>query len=158
MRGDVVLLSLALATAAAHADPAETCARVGNDDTVRPYDPELRQGFLHAFRTLYPDAKGGQSDKMMRAGAAYRCMGGKLYACFTGANLPCAKIVASNDNPAVARFCGEVKATDVVPLYVVGHDSQYSYKCTGGRAVVTGETWALDARGFAVKLWAPMEE
>lgn len=157
MRGFVLLLALALSATAVHADPAETCARAGNDDTVRPYDPALRQGFVRAFRTLFPGAKGGQSDKMMRAGANYRCMGGKLYACFTGADLPCAKIVAAKENPAVTRYCAEVKATDFVPLYVVGHDSQYNYRCEAGQPVITGETWALDARGFAVKLWAPME-
>ncbi|MDT9702903.1 hypothetical protein, partial [Streptomyces sp. P17] len=68
MRGVVLLLALALSATAVHADPAETCARAGNDDTVRPYDPALRQGFVRAFKTLFPGAKGGQPASSCRTG------------------------------------------------------------------------------------------
>jgi len=141
----------------AGADPAETCAKIGNDDTVRAYQRSLRQGFMRAFKALFPDAKGGVSDPLFRDQAAFRCMDGKLYACFTGANLPCGKISTVRENAAVERYCAAAGTTDFVPLYVSGHDSAYSYRCEGGHAAVSAEQWTLDKRGFAAKLWAPMD-
>ena len=153
----LAIVLLALAAPAAHADPAETCARIGNDDTVRPYQRTLRQGFARAFKALFPDAKGSVSDTLLRDQGAFRCMDGKLYACFTGANLPCGKISTVRNNPAVDRYCAAAGTTDVVPLYVSGHDSAYSYRCVGGHGVIADEVWTLDRRGFAAKLWAPLD-
>ena len=87
------------------ADADDFCARIHNDDRLRPYDPAMRPDFVHAFRKLFPDAKGGQSDAMLRAEAFFRCMDGKLVACFTGANLPCGKINRSRENPGAEAFC-----------------------------------------------------
>jgi hypothetical protein len=84
-------------------------------------------------------------------------MNGRLLACFVGANLPCGKMNTARDNRGADEYCRANANTDVVPAFATGHDTIYSYRCASGRAVIVGRTFALDARGFAAKLWAPID-
>ena len=153
-------LSAFVAAGAATAKAAPTdnlhrlCRQVKNDDTIRPYSHELYSGTVRAFKKLFPDAKGTPPESELQAQASYRCMNGKVLACFVGANLPCAKMNAARDNPGADEFCKTNPNDDIVPAFATGHDAVYSYKCVSGKAVVTGEPWVLDKRGFAKKLWA----
>jgi hypothetical protein len=83
-------------------------------------------------------------------------MDGKTMVCFIGANLPCAKIVTARDNPGADAFCKKASNGNSVPAYATGHDSAYSFTCRDGRAVVDRETWRLDKRGFAAKIWTAL--
>lgn len=169
IRRTLHLAALALALAAGHAlpagaqargaadSPAAACARAGDDDAVRPYQPALRDAFLRAFAALFPQASKPPSDQMLRAEAKYRCMDGKLLGCFIGANLPCSRLNASRDNPGAATFCRSNPNADFVPAFATGHDTVYSYRCRDGRAEVTGSTYALDRRGFAKSLWVELQ-
>ena len=145
------------ATAAAQ-NLHQLCRQVKNDDTIRPYSHDLYDGTVKAFKKLFPDAKGAPGKAELRTQASYRCMGGKVLACFVGANLPCAKMNAARDNPGVDTFCKANPNDDIVPAFATGHDAVYSYKCRNGKAVVTGKAWQLDQRGFARKLWAVVPE
>ncbi len=142
------------ATAAPAKDLYKLCRKVGNDDTVRPYSHELHGGTVKAFRKLFPDAKSAPQEQELQTQASYRCMNGNVLACFVGANLPCAKMNAAHDNPGADEFCKTNPNDDAVPAFATGHDAVYSYKCRNGKAVVSGQPWALDKRGFAKKLWA----
>ncbi|TGW01072.1 hypothetical protein EN797_011805 [Mesorhizobium sp. M2E.F.Ca.ET.154.01.1.1] len=157
------LLSAFVAVAAASAAPAPAaaaqdlygfCRQVKNDDTIRPYSHELYGGTVKAFKKLFPDAKNAPQEQELQTQANYRCMNGKVLACFVGANLPCARMNAARDNPGADEFCKTIANADVVPAFATGHDAVYSYKCASGKAVVNGSAWALDKRGFAKKLWA----
>ncbi|WP_434722080.1 hypothetical protein [Mesorhizobium sp. RIZ17] len=148
----------ATAKAAPATDLHKLCRQVKNDDTVRPYSHELYDGTVKAFKKLFPDANGTPQESELQTQASYRCMNGKLLACFVGANLPCAKMNAQRDNPGADEFCKTSPNEDVVPAFATGHDAVYAYKCRNGKAVVTGSTWALDKRGFAKKLWAVVPE
>ncbi|TPN75973.1 hypothetical protein FJ987_22915 [Mesorhizobium sp. CU2] len=139
--------------AAAPADLHKLCSQVKNDDTVRPYQHALHAGTVKAFKELFPDAKGMPQEAELETQANYRCMDGKLLACFVGANLPCAKMNAARDNPGADEFCKTNANADSVPAFATGHDAVYAYKCEGGKAVVSGTNWLLDKRGFATKLW-----
>jgi hypothetical protein len=130
------------------------CAKVRNDDTVRGYDPSLRDPTIKAFKTMFPDAKGEPDPSSFAAEAYYRCMNAKAMVCFVGANLPCSKINTAKNNPGANTFCKQNPNADSVPAFATGHDSAYAFKCRGGKAVVDGSTWALDTRGFAKKIWA----
>ncbi len=151
------VLLAAIAPRSAMAGPAEQCRQVHNDDTIRPYDPALRSGLLKAYSQLFPQASMPPDDQEFRAGAHIRCMDGRLLACFTGANLPCAKMNTARTNPGAATFCQANPDAPFVPAFATGHDSAYSYRCVGGEARVAGETFKLDPRGFAASLWAPVE-
>ncbi|RAZ87019.1 hypothetical protein DPM33_27170 [Mesorhizobium hawassense] len=153
---------IAAGAATAKAAPADDlyklCRQVRNDDTIRPYSHELYAGTLKAFKKLFPDATNAPREQELRTQASYRCMNGKVLACFVGANLPCTKMNAARDNPGADEFCRTNPNADVVPAFATGHDAVYSYKCASGKAVVTDSSWQLDKRGFAKKLWAVLPE
>jgi hypothetical protein len=123
---------------------AAHCAAVRDDDSVRP------------FARLFPHAR-TPDEQQLRAGTHLRCMDGRLLACFTGANLPCGKLNVARDNRGASAFCAANPNAQVVPAFATGHDAAFLYRCTGGQAEVSGETFVPDRRGFAAELWAPVE-
>ncbi|HEV2512916.1 hypothetical protein [Bosea sp. (in: a-proteobacteria)] len=139
--------------AAPGADLAAVCARLGNDDTIRDYDPSLRARTASAFRKLFPNAKDVPGEESWPTQAQYRCMNGKVMVCFVGANLPCAKMNAQRDNPGADTFCRDNPDAGGVPAYATGHDTTHAYRCRNGKAEATGTTRQLDQRGFARELW-----
>jgi hypothetical protein len=143
------------AARAAEPDPAAQCARIRDDDTIRPYAPAIRAGLLTAYAKLFPQAR-TPAEAELQAGAHIRCMDGNLLACFTGANLPCAKLNTTRVSIGADAYCHSNPDADFVPAYVVGHDTAYVYRCVAGKPSITGGTFPLDARGFAAPLWAPM--
>jgi hypothetical protein len=142
---------------AANTEMATQCAQLRNDDTVRKYDPSLEAGLARAYARLFPGARMPPPIAQLKDGANIRCMNGRLFACFTGANLPCGKMNAARHNPGADEYCRANADADSVPAFATGHDTIYSYRCTGGRPMIVGSTFVLDARGFAAKLWAPLD-
>lgn len=132
------------------------CAKVRNDDTVRGYDPSLREPTIKAFKTMFPDGKAEPDPSSFAAEAHYRCMNARVMVCFVGANLPCVKINTAKDNPGANAFCKQNPDEDSVPAFATGHDSAYTFKCRGGKAVVNGTAWTLDKRGFAREIWTAL--
>jgi hypothetical protein len=153
----VLILFLVLQHGARAADLQAVCAASGNDDTLRPYEPALRDAALRAFRTLFPASRRAPPDAMLRAQAVFRCKGGRVYACFRGANLPCGKLPTTTLNSGADSFCRENPGAASVPMVATGHDTQYSYRCRGSRATVAATNFHPDARGFARELWAPAD-
>jgi hypothetical protein len=152
-----VVVCVMLAPLQAAAGLVEQCARVQNDDTVRRYDPSLKAGLLKAYAQLFPQARIPPDEREFQAGSNIRCMDGRLLACFIGANLPCSKMNTARDNKGADAFCRANQDAPVVPAFATGHDAAFNYRCVAGRAEITGETFPLDARGFAASLWAPVE-
>jgi hypothetical protein len=140
---------------AADALSAVDCARVGDDDTLHPPPSSFRAELRRAYARLMGGG-GAPDDAFLQANAQTRCMNGKLLVCFVGANLPCGKINIARDNPAATAWCREHPGDKTIPLVATGHDTLYSYECDGANARVTGTSWVLDRRGFAVKLWTPL--
>jgi len=153
----LVLFPAAHAAGPAEASgPAARCARIGDDDTVRGYDPTLRDGFLRAWRKSFPGGTTRPDEALLRAQSHYRCMDGHLYACFTGANLPCDKLDQRRENVGAEEFCRTNPASDSIPMAATGHDTPYEWRCRNGRAEVVGTVQDLDARGFGKALWTRM--
>ena len=130
------------------------CASGRNDDDVRNYEPALREPTIKAFKEMFPNTRADPSE--FETQARYRCMDGRVMICFIGANLPCVKINTAKDNPGADAFCKNASNEVPVPAYATGHDAAYSFKCRDGRAVVDLETWKLDKRGFAEKIWTAL--
>lgn len=141
------------ARAAPEADLAAVCARLGNDDSIRDYDPSLRARTASAFKTLFPNAGGVRDEASWQTQAQYRCMNGKVMVCFMGANLPCVRMNAKRENPGADMFCRDNPDAGSVPAYAIGHDSIHAYRCRNGKAEVAGTTRQLDQRGSAKTLW-----
>ncbi len=148
-----MFLALLLGFALLHAPAARAaslCAAHPDDDTLRPLPaslaPQARQAFaLHDISTA-------QIQQM----TVMRCMGGKPYACFIGANLPCGKANLARTLPAAKDWCGKNPKADFIPAYISGHDSAYQWRCQNGQAVAEGSPAAVDARGFLTQYWRPL--
>jgi hypothetical protein len=134
-------------------DLATYCARTRDDDTVRRPPLAMQAALQRAHAQLLG---GSPPDGIsLQANGNVWCMDGKLLVCFVGANLPCGKISIARDNPGATEWC-QANPGSPIPAAAIGHNSLYSYRCDGSRARITGANWALDRRGFAAKLWVPL--
>lgn len=82
-----------------------------------------------------------------------RCMGGHVYACFVGANLPCDKADTSPHRPAISTWCKTNPQADFVPAYITGHETIYNWHCQNGQPAITPPTEPLDAQGYFKAYW-----
>ena len=131
----------------AHADdPQSHCAKVGNDDTVRTIPPSLIAGAATLF---HEPANEAASHRDMYV---YRCMGGSVWVCNHGANIPCAKGDTRRVLPSVTDYCNENPNQDFVPMVVTGHGTIHSWECVGGRARIK-QSEEVDRRGFIANQW-----
>jgi hypothetical protein len=133
-------------------DVPALCARVTNDDRVRPIPitlvPKARQ--LFSFSADAPD-------KYIQKSTSFRCMEGKVWLCNTGANLVCGKAEASRTSAGAAAFCKQNPGSDVVPMAATGHDTIYEWTCAGKKAVISKQVETIDPRGFLTDNWKQPE-
>jgi hypothetical protein len=142
-------LALSLPKPAHAVDPQSHCAKVGNDDTVRTIPPNL----IAIAETLFHEpANEAASHRDMRDMYVYRCMGGSVWVCNHGANIPCAKGDTRRVLPSVTDYCNENPNQDFVPMVVTGHGTIHSWECVGGRARIK-ESEEVDRRGFIANQW-----
>jgi hypothetical protein len=89
------------------------------------------------------------------AGTFWRCMGGKVWACFVGANLPCTTKADTSRTPAAAMvdFCKANPASDSIPAYITGRATVYSWRCTNGAPEIVKDLVQPDAQGFLSNIW-----
>ena len=89
------------------------------------------------------------------AGTVWRCMGGRVLACFVGANLPCtAKADTSRTpTPAMVDFCEADPTSDFIPAAVTGRETVYEWRCTDGAPEIVKELFKPDAQGFLSDFW-----
>jgi hypothetical protein len=110
---------------------------------------------LKAYAHFFPQARMPPNEQEFQAGAHIRCMDGRLWVCFTGANLPCGKMNTARDNKGAEAFCQTNPDAPFVPAFAAGHGSIPIDVSRGGRR--SAAAFPLDARGFAATLWAPVE-
>jgi len=144
-----LLFALALAavtpSAALAGPPAEElksyCARVGNDDQVKPIPPELVAQATRLFYAAAPDAE------QVERSTVYRCMNGALWLGNYGANLSCAKADVSRVSKGAEAWCKENPGSAVVPMAATGHDTIYTWQCVGKEPRIAASA-KVDQRGF----------
>ncbi|BAD39536.1 hypothetical protein STH551 [Symbiobacterium thermophilum IAM 14863] len=142
--------------AAQEADPFAYCAAVGTVDrpdhrwTGPPVPDAVIEGLIRAAG-LPEDAP---RDPLRRS-TFWRCMGGHVYACFVGANLPCQEKADTRRIPRAAmwRFCRANPGADSIPAVVTGRATVYQWRCTGSRPTIVRQVDAPDARGFLKRIW-----
>lgn len=145
-----LLLGLILLHAPA-ARAAGLCAAQPDSDAQRPLPAALVRQVQQAFGLH--DMTAAQTQNM----TVMRCMGGKPYVCFAGANLPCGKANMATSLPAAKGWCAKNPNTDFIPAYISGHDSAYHWRCRGGQAVIVPPSASLDAHGFFRRYWKQVE-
>ena len=145
------LLGLVVAFAGAASAPpafAEAGARycatgVGRHIAV-PVPKRLEASVAEAF---------GISVDMARNGAFVRCAGGKLMACWVGANLDCGKANTHRTLLGATAYCRDNPDADPIPMSATGHDTIYDWRCVGRRAVAGKANRAVDALGYIAGNW-----
>jgi hypothetical protein len=136
------------------------CASVGTNDAPDSRYVGLRvpesvaTGLLAALNT--PDVP---IDVLIN-GSSWRCMGGQVYACFVGANLPCEEKANTDGTPTQAEqdFCQQQPDADIIPAYVTGHNTIYEWRCTHGTAEAVKQVFQVDAQGYIADVWYQIEQ
>ncbi|MGD0708889.1 MAG: hypothetical protein ABSA51_10600 [Anaerolineaceae bacterium] len=149
-------------TAATYTDPFAYCAAVGTIDTPDAnytgdkVPDEIVTGYLKAANL----ENSTEPMDMLKQSTSWRCMGGKVYACNVGANLPCDSKANTDKTPtqAMTDYCTANSGTDFIPASVTGHDSIYTWKCVKGAAAVDKQVVQPDAAGFLSDIWYPIEK
>ncbi|HYX36506.1 MAG TPA: hypothetical protein VE954_25645 [Oligoflexus sp.] len=85
----------------------------------------------------------------------WRCMDGSVYACCTGANLPCDVKADTSRTPShgMTQYCTENPNTPSIPAYATGRATVYLWKCSGTTPVADKQVLQLDKRGYQVDFW-----
>ena len=144
-------------TAATFTDPFAYCAAAGTVDTpdARYMGPKIPDEVINGFKKAAGLEGSTEPMEMLRHTTIWRCMGGKVYACNFGANLPCDSKANTNKtpNPAMADYCKANPGAEVIPMSVTGHDTIYSWHCVNDSAEVLNQGEQVDAAGYIQQIW-----
>lgn len=144
-------------SAATYSSPFAYCRAVGTVDqpgaryTGPKSPPKVVRGLMKVMK-VPSDPK---LAKVFEASTVWRCMGGHVYACNVGANLPCnAKMNTSRTPNAGERsYCKSHANAAFIPKVATGHDTLYAWRCEGTKAVAGKAVGKLDARGYLARIW-----
>jgi hypothetical protein len=128
--------------------PAAYCAEVVNDDQTRNIPPSL----IACVRQVLPFTEAANDDFVSQM-TVWRCMSGRVFVCTYGANLPRWKANISRTSKRENAFCAENPNSNFIPAYATGRDTIYAWRCRGWRAVVEGQPFSIDNRGFINDFW-----
>jgi hypothetical protein len=144
------------AQAASYADPFSYCAAVGTIDIPdgRYTGPAIPDAIAQGLKT----ASGAASDApidIFKQGSSWRCMGGKVYACFVGANLPCDSKADTDKTPtsAEADYCKSNPNSDFIPAAVTGHNTIYAWRCNQDTPAIDKQVFQVDSQGYIQEIW-----
>ncbi|MBM4429368.1 MAG: hypothetical protein FJ026_03345 [Chloroflexi bacterium] len=143
-------------TPATYTDPFAYCAAVVNMDQPdsRYVGEALPEAIVKAIKTASGASEDAPDDWFAR-GSFWRCMDGKVYGCFVGANIPCESKANTDRNPSeeVKAFCAAQPNAEVIPAFVTGHETVYEWRCTNGAPEIVRQVSNVDARGYVVDFW-----
>jgi hypothetical protein len=149
------------AATATYTDPVAYCAAVGTIDqpdaayTGEKTPDAIVQGFIKAAGLTGTT----EPSDVFRQATIWRCMGGKVYACNFGANLPCDSKADTNKTPTpeMADFCKANPGADFIPMAVTGHATIYAWKCVKDVPEAGEQIDQADAAGYLARIWYPVE-
>jgi hypothetical protein len=141
--------------AARFTDPFAYCAAVGDVDApdARWAGPKLPEAVTKGEISL--GLVNEHAPEEFLTHAVWRCMGGKVYLCSFGANLPCEEKAdtSKTPSPAMGEFCRTTPDSDFIPAYVSGRATIYDWSCKDGVPQPGRELVKPDARGFLSNIW-----
>jgi hypothetical protein len=144
------------AQAASYADPFSYCTALGTIDIPdsRYSGPAIPDAIAQRLKT----ASGASADapiNIFKQGSSWRCMGGKVYACFVGANLPCDSKANTDKTPtsAEADYCKNNPNSDFIPAAVTGHDTIYAWRCNQDTPAIDKQVFHVDSQGYIQEIW-----
>ncbi len=89
----------------------------------------------------------------------WRCMGGEVWVCPIGANLPCDEQADLSREPTAAmkEFCTTNFGANSIPSYVTGRATVYDWSCDGETAQPGAQRLTTDPMGFLAEFWYRVE-
>lgn len=137
-------------------DPFAYCSAVGTIDapdsryTGPPVPEAVAQGLKRAF-----GAPAEAPLNVFIRGTSWRCMGGEVYACNVGANLPCSEKadMSLTPRPEMLQWCQENPNAEVIPAFASGRATVYAWKCLNGTPTIVRQVAEPDAQGFLSHIW-----
>ncbi|MDP3046306.1 MAG: hypothetical protein Q8O07_02395 [Chloroflexota bacterium] len=137
-------------------DAFSYCAAVGTLDSpdARYTGPKTPDPVLEGLRKALNIPATTPNDQFERS-TFWRCIGGKVYACNVGANIPCTTKAVTDKTPTQAMndYCKANPTSDFVPAFVTGRATVYSWQCTNGTPTIAKELTKPDAAGFLSMFW-----
>jgi hypothetical protein len=139
----------------AYTDPFAYCAAVGTADTpgAEYTGLEVPDSIAQSLQVALesPDTP----LMILQKGSVWRCMDGKVYACFVGANLPCEAKANTDKTPAqeAVDFCQANPDSDFIPAVALGRETVYEWRCTAGAPEIVRQVNEVDAQGFIANIW-----
>ncbi len=137
-------------------DPFAYCAAVGTMDApdARYTGAETPEAVVNGLRKVLETPDDVPMEPFV-AGTFWRCMDGKVWACFVGANLPCTEKADTSRTPTpdMADFCAANPTSDFIPAYVTGRATVYEWRCTAGAPEIVKQLVEPDAQGFQSNIW-----
>ncbi len=141
---------------ATYADPFSYCAAVGTIDVPdsRYSGPAVPDAIAQGVKT----ASGASSDApidIFKQGTFWRCMAGKVYACFVGANLPCDSKANTDKTPTSVEtdYCKSNPNSDFIPAAITGHDTIYAWRCNQDTPAIDEQVFHVDSQGYIQEIW-----
>jgi len=142
--------------AATFADPWAYCAAAQTIDApdARYTGPAMPDALAAGLQRAIT-GKAETPSPAITGNSFWRCMGGKVYACTVGANLPCQSKANTSATPteAMTGFCKEQPNADAIPMYITGHETIYEWLCKDGTPQVSKQIAEVDAGGFIKGIW-----
>jgi hypothetical protein len=137
-------------------DPYAYCQKIQNVDTPGPQytGPKMPQSLALALKKASGAAEDAPLEMFIQA-SSWRCMDGKVYACFVGANLPCSAKANLDQTPTSAEtdFCQANPQSDFIPAVVTGRETVFEWRCKNGKPETSRQLVQVDARGFIANIW-----
>jgi hypothetical protein len=132
-------------------DPFAYCASAGDVDAPGVKAPEAVLKGLQKAAGISADIP----TDVLQNGTAWRCMNGKVYACFVGANLPCESKANTSRTPTDAEleYCKANPTADLIPAATTGHDTVFEWHCVLGAPQVAKQVYQVDPRGYIAEIW-----
>lgn len=151
-------LASATADGQTYTDPFAYCAAVGTVDSPdarwagSPVPVAVARGLARALNV--------PMGEHFQKGTYWRCMGGQVYACTVGANIPCLSPANTSrtPTPGMIAYCQTNSNADFIPMYVRDRANIYDWRCQGGHPVITRQINQPDARGYLKNFWYRIEK
>jgi hypothetical protein len=141
---------------ASFSDPFAYCAAVGTADVPGPRyaGPAMPEAIARGLRAAFGAPADAPLDPFLEH-SVWRCMGGQVYACNFGANLPCSEKadVSRRPSASMAAFCRKNPGAPSIPAVVTGRATVYQWRCRGREPRVVRQVFGVDDRGYLADLW-----
>jgi hypothetical protein len=140
-------------------DPFAYCATVGTVDApdARYDGADMPDAIVKAM--IQQGVVTADAPREFQEHAVWRCMGGQVWACHFGANLPCQEKADMSQEPdtAMDEFCTANPSAESIPAAVTGRATVYAWRCIDGKAQAGDQILSADPQGFLAEFWYPLD-